>query len=298
MITCGGSRCKALSSRIHHHPTSIAVSVPMVATTRSRSVTTKPSPSPKAKTRKQSSPGTSAARSKRSRPSPPHTPTKTRARRAKSPKQQSSRLVRSKPKLPSEYELGSDGLAIVDQLTSYPKLSEFGQRVLDERRNRVAEVRAPRPDLDNRLRPRFQGIRQPMLHFGLACNTSDILACAERRDYVTPALFERFREEDLQDRVWTYLRCRQIDCTFERILSTEYEFVVALYSNYDQFERQLVEEDEEACLRFIRSELNLGDQAPMWYWDDVKCGTYYTAPLPEYNVPNLRSISVPVEGDE
>lgn len=142
-----------------------------------------------------------------------------------------------------------------------------------QRRRRVAEVRAPRADLDNRLRPRFQGIHQPMLHFGLACNMSDILACAGRRGYVTTALGERFREADAQDRVWTYFRCRQIDCTFERILSTEYEFVVALYSNYDQFQRQLVEEDEEACLRFIHAELNLGDQAPMWYWDNVKCGT-------------------------
>lgn len=86
----------------------------------------------KATTRKQISPHISAARSKRSKPSSPQIPTKARAKQAKSQKPKSSRLTRSKPKLPSEYELGPDGLAIVDQLTGFPKLSKFGQRVLEE----------------------------------------------------------------------------------------------------------------------------------------------------------------------
>ena len=81
------------------------------------------------------------------------------------------------------------------------------------------------------------------------------------------------RESNGKYHVWTHLRFRQIDCTFERVLSNDYEFVVALYSNYDQFERQLVEEDEEDCLRLIRAELALWDQQPKWYWDEIKSGT-------------------------
>lgn len=137
----------------------------------------------------------------------------------------------------------------------------------------MADVRKPTPDLDNRLRPRFEGIRQPMLHFGLACNMKDILDCAKRRGYLTRPLDDPFREIDAKHSVWMHLRFRQIDCTFERILSMDHEFVVALYSNHDQLERQLIEEDEEACLGFIRAELNLGDQQPMWYWDELKNGT-------------------------
>lgn len=137
----------------------------------------------------------------------------------------------------------------------------------------MADLRAPQSDLDDRLRPQLQGIRQPTLHFGLGCNMSDILGCAERRGYLTRPLDDPFRESNGKYRVWSYLRCRQIDCKFERVLSNEYEFVVALYSNYDQFEKQLVEEDEEDCLRLIRSELGLGDRQPMWYWDDIKSGT-------------------------
>ena len=97
--------------------------------------------------------------------------------------------------------------------------------------------------------------------------------CARRRGYLSRPLDDPSRESNGYHRVWTYFNCRQIDCTFERVLSNDYEFVVALYSNYDQFERQLVEEDEEACLRLIRAELGLGDQQPKWYWDDIKSGT-------------------------
>ncbi|VDB93354.1 unnamed protein product [Peniophora sp. CBMAI 1063] len=127
---------------------------------------------------------------------------------------------------------------------------------------------------------------------------SHIMDCAKRRGYLSRPLDDPTRESNAENRVWTFFRCRQIDCTFEPVLSNDFEFVVALYSNYDQLERQLVEEDEEHCLRLIRKELGLGDQQPKWYWDEIKSGTYYTAPLDEYNVPNLHSVTVPVVDDD
>ncbi|KZV74729.1 hypothetical protein PENSPDRAFT_681690 [Peniophora sp. CONT] len=251
----------------------------MVATTRSRSLRTPPVSSSGSNPRKQTSPRMSTARAttKRTKSSSLQTPPKKRAKQVQPDKQPGVRSTRTKQKLPSEFLFGPSGYALIDQLTGYPVLSKFGKRVFDERRRRVA---------------------MPMLHFGLACNMCDILACADRRGYLTRPLDDPFREADGKDCVETYFRFRQIDCTFERILSNEHEFVVALYSNYDQFERQLIEEDENACLRMIRTELDLGDQQPMWHWDNIKSGSHYTAPLAEYNVPNLHKITVPVEDDD
>ncbi|VDB93358.1 unnamed protein product [Peniophora sp. CBMAI 1063] len=273
----------------------------MVVTTRSRNARAPLSATQSApESGKQPSPRTSTALriSKRAKPSPPQTPTRIRASKAKATKQDQSRVRRSRRKLPSEYELRPNGDEIIDQLSGRPVLSAYGQRVFHERRRLVADKRAPRPELDNRLRPRYQGIRQPMLHFGLGCNMAHIMDCAKRRGYLTRPRDEDDQESRAKFRVWTHLRFRLIDCTFERALSNEFEFVVALYSNYDQLERQLVEEDEETCLRLIRKELGLGDQEPKWYWDERKSGTYYTAPLDEYNVPNLYSVTVPVLDDE
>lgn len=44
-------------------------------------------------------------------------------------------------------------------------------------------------------------------------------------------------------------------------------YCVSLYSNYTQYSKQLVDEDEKDVLDIIREELNIpGDVPPMWYF--------------------------------
>lgn len=71
-------------------------------------------------------------------------------------------------------------------------------------------------------------------------------------------------KETAMYRLQSFLNCRGIGCSIEYALSTEYEFVIALYSNHDQLEKQFVEEDERDCLRIICTELQLRDRQPMW----------------------------------
>lgn len=111
-----------------------------------------------------------------------------------------------------------------------------------------------------------------MLHYGVACNISEILAWEKNMAY-QPQPGDPCPEETARHRLWFYLKARRIDCNIAHVLSPDYDFVIALYSNHDQFEKQPVAEDEERCLRIIWKQLGLPERRPMWYWDKAESGT-------------------------
>ncbi|KZV74726.1 hypothetical protein PENSPDRAFT_681687 [Peniophora sp. CONT] len=255
---------------------------------------TKGKPSTPPKGSQKPTPRTPTTRATRKR-SPPKTPLRTRSIVPATTLRISKGKKATHLLLPSEYELDEEGRTIEDDLTGCPKLSKFGWRVFAERTRRVTMVRPPRSELDGRLRPRYQGPSQPMVHYGVGCNTSEILAWEGSRSY-KPQPGDPCPEETARHRLWFYLKSRRIDCDIEHVLSPDFEFVIALYSNHDQIEKQLVKEDEERCLRIIWKQLGLQERRPMWYWDRVHSGTQCS--MDEYNVPNLYDVTVAPEDDD
>ncbi|VDB93356.1 unnamed protein product [Peniophora sp. CBMAI 1063] len=212
------------------------------------------------------------------------------------PKEHASKSKRAKL-LPSEYELDEDGNAIENPLTGCPKLSKYGWRVLAESTRHVEMARPALPELDGRLRPRYGGSRQPILHYATGCHISEILEWERQKNYPTRS-YNPYPDDNARHRLCVYLNGRRINCTIERVLSPDFEFAVALYSNHDQFEKELVKEDEDRCLRIIWEQLGIHNRRPLWYWDSVQSGTHYKCTLDEYNVPNLHNIMIEPEDED
>ena len=148
----------------------------------------------------------------------------------------------------------------------------------------LCRVRKPQAKLDARilqLDPESSDF--PVLRFGFVVPEAKLEYLAQKKNleiiaFVSSAV-ERYLWHCCGD-----LSLKPFTTAFP--LSTKPACMISLWTTKDflQRKRKLRVPQVKHAIDVVRAELDLGDQAPMWYWD-VSCGPWYVALLKAHDVP-------------
>ncbi|KAI0314624.1 hypothetical protein OF83DRAFT_423963 [Amylostereum chailletii] len=174
--------------------------------------------------------------------------------------------VRGNPCL--EYELDENGNFIGDPRDSF-KLTDRAIALRSEKFKKCAEKRPPMAQLPVDLRPRRPDDGTPLLHYGFVFKFEQLMACAERHNIVADGTPKELVPVRALWGVMGFLYREARAVVFPQIpLSTEYNHMVSLYSNYSVENDEFDEEDEREIVAIVKKELQIPEDVPiMWWWD-------------------------------
>ena len=138
----------------------------------------------------------------------------------------------------------------------------------------MCKLRRPQLRLDSRILQLDPDSRDfPLLRFGFTIQESKLVELARKKNLTVYALASSAVERYL------WLCCGDASLKpFTTVcpLSTTDDFMISLWTTKDflQRKKKFRVSQVKHALDVVRKELELGDQAPMWYWD-VSCGPWY-----------------------